>query len=470
MKKIFTFFGVILVTSASLSQTNVNDPSFENWGNIVVKDSIEFWTTSTQELQNNGIMDVNNSYQVGNAKDGNYAIHLETVFYDNNGSIDTLFGYAVKENVSNGFQGFPYNSQVDEFKGWYKSDIQGIDTAFVLVQLSLAGTIFDGGQFPIYGTNSTWTQFSIPLNNGSFITPDSVFIGFASSHFQNNTVIAEGSWIEIDSVGFDFSGPSTPAALPNFSFESLIQETIEQPTDWWSFDASLYSQFGTVSVTKSTDAQDGLASMRIETTIDLVNSSIPSIVSNGYFNFSSGWLAGGAPFNAQPDTFSVKYKFTPSGIDTAAVILESWNTTTGMLVDTIDIWTNGGTWTTKNIQLGYTEAPDSIRVSFFSGNNAGSVLLVDDIQFIGGDLGFEEPQATTWNMYPNPANENIYVTNIEDNAKVEIYNLNGQLIYSNYQTNNKQLNINVSDWENGIYLIKINSESSLKTKKIVVKH
>jgi len=465
MKKIFTFLGAISLASLSLAQTNVNNPSFENWENVVVKDSIEFWTTSTSDMQNSGNITINNTYQTGNAKNGNYAMHMETIVFDNNGSNDTIFGYCVKENVNNGFEAFPYNSQVNEFKGWYKCNTVNNDSAFVLVQLFLGGTLFDAGLFPMVGNVSSWTEFSIPLNNGNVLTPDSVFVGFVSSHFQNSTVVEPGSWLEVDSVGFAFNGVgATP--LPNFSFESLIQETIEQPTDWWSFDQSFYNQTGNTYVTKSTDTQDGVSSMRIETTPELVNLNIPALVSNGTFDFGIGWFVDGEPFNAQPDTFSVKYKYTPSGIDTAYVLVESWNAN-GSQVDTTDMLPNT-TWSTHNIELSFTEAPDSMRISFYSGDNVGSVLLIDDIQFIGGDLGFNDSELLEWSMYPNPATNEFTLTNV-NNAQIEIYDLNGKLVYNN-QVSNYQINVSTLDWQNGIYLVKIISNNLVQTKKLVIKH
>ena len=52
-------------------------------------------------------------------------------------------------------------------------------------------------------------------------------------------------------------------------------------------------------------------------------------------------------------------------------------------------------------------------------------------------------------------------------AKVEVYNLVGQLIYAEQ---GKVVNINASNWNKGIYLVNItDNNGAIETKKLVVR-
>lgn len=474
MNKFLTLFLVISAYIAGYSQATVSNAGFENWSDKVIKDSVEEWMTSSLQFQYQGI-DLNNSYQVSPGSAGNYGIHIETVLWYNQGAgqNDTVFGFIIKNDVPNGqFVGFPYSDTVDTFSGWYKSDVQPGDTAIAIVQLSKNGSVYSMNVYKFYGTQSTWTQFSFPLMNGATEEPDSVFVGFASSDPFTPGIAEPGSWLEIDDISFEFNSGSmtAPSAIPNQSFENLFQETIEVPDDWWSFDPIVYNMFGSVAVTKSTDAAAGTYSMKIENTFDYASNSIPALVTNGYFELGSGTIMGGAPFIAQPAQFSGQYKYNPSLSDTAAVMLEMWNAGSGMLVQEFDTLLSASTWSPFSINLSFTEAPDSVRITFFAGENFGSVLLIDDIQFTGGDVNVEENSPIIeWTYYPNPASE-IVTVKFDEASEIEIVDISGKTIYWNNNLNSNSVDISTTEWNNGVYFIRMNNNGKVETKKLIVRH
>lgn len=470
MKKILLSLGVMASLGTGLAQSDVVNGGFENWENKVVKDSLVEWTTSGQELMRIG-MEVSNSYQVTGAQDGNYALHLETMVFNN----DTVIGYAVKNAVVNDtFQKFPYNDHVTNLKGWYKSNVLNADTAFVVVELSLNGTVFSAGVQPIIGANSTWTAFDVALPNTSIMTPDSVFIGFTSSHFDIPSVIEEGSWIEIDNIYFENSGTAT-TPIPNHSFENTYQETIEHPQDWWSFSNMLYAYDGSTYVSKSTDAPEGNSSLKIVKTASLDATGLFPIVTNGIYDFNdidpNSAFVGGIPFTAQATGFSFEYKFTPSGIDTAGFFLKIWKNGVALpLVNTFNyLYSTSGSWQTETISLNLTQAPDSAQVTFFGGGNVGSVLLVDDVKFTGGDVyvpTLENDDEFT--VYPNPASDKFYLNNVE-NTYVTVLNMSGEQVFNEY-INQSVLPVETTDWSNGVYLVRVTGRNGSTMKKIVVAH
>jgi len=73
------------------------------------------------------------------------------------------------------------------------------------------------------------------------------------------------------------------------------------------------------------------------------------------------------------------------------------------------------------------------------------------------------------NIFPNPSNASLFIENIFDDSKLEIWNSNGQLItsFSNI-TNTFSLEIiEFKNFQKGIYYIKIVSSETFFTKKII---
>ena len=70
-------------------------------------------------------------------------------------------------------------------------------------------------------------------------------------------------------------------------------------------------------------------------------------------------------------------------------------------------------------------------------------------------------------IYPNPTNGNFTVAG-NDIAKVEVYNLLGQMVF--VQQGEKMVNINAGNWNKGIYLVNVTSQNgTVETTKLIVK-
>jgi hypothetical protein len=73
------------------------------------------------------------------------------------------------------------------------------------------------------------------------------------------------------------------------------------------------------------------------------------------------------------------------------------------------------------------------------------------------------------NLYPNPTNSilNIEIKNELSNGTVEVYDMLGKQIFKLTITSNNVSKIDVSNWNNGLYLVKISSDESIETKRFV---
>ena len=77
-------------------------------------------------------------------------------------------------------------------------------------------------------------------------------------------------------------------------------------------------------------------------------------------------------------------------------------------------------------------------------------------------------------IYPIPATDvlNVELSNINDNSKmtVNIYSIQGKLVFNaTYESSNK-LTFDVSNFESGMYILEVVSENYKSAKNIVVVH
>lgn len=474
MKKLFTLLGIV-VASACMAQSTISNPSFESWGDVTSMDSLEQWYSSSAENYAAG-RPVDNTYSVGSPQHGSSALHLETVeYYDIfSGDLDTLFGYAVLGNPPGAsFPTFNYTDTVDNFTGYYKCNVVPGDTAIILVELYKAGVNYATGVMQVYGAQASWTEFNVPIIGGQTDSPDSLFLGFTSSDPFTPGIAKAGSWLEIDSVGLEFtSGTAVPSALPNNSMEDFYTEVVSVPSNWWTMDPHLnWTSGGSTYATESSDAYAGSSSLEITTTLFNVGASVPAVVTNGTMDyFNMGTFEGGDPFIAQPDSLKGYYKYSTLTTDTAWFGVTMWNAGTGILIDSVDYLLPSNTWAPFGMQLGISEAPDSMRLIFYSGEALGSEFLVDDLSFIGGDLGFENrPNTLDWNFYPNPADHNI-VIHFQEAQQLDMIDITGKIIYRSNIEDLNSININTQDLINGVYFLRIRSNGVSSTKKLIINH
>lgn len=113
----------------------------------------------------------------------------------------------------------------------------------------------------------------------------------------------------------------------------------------------------------------------------------------------------------------------------------------------------------------YTESTGTIR--FGSGKVDAYHAIMDALGIDG--LAEINSNANLYSVFPNPANNVIYVSSInnENQTVAELYDMNGRLLLqSNLKQGVNQLNIN--NYQSGIYILKISNEKFSKMEKIVI--
>ena len=82
--------------------------------------------------------------------------------------------------------------------------------------------------------------------------------------------------------------------------------------------------------------------------------------------------------------------------------------------------------------------------------------------------GITEQGNITVNVFPNPAGQSLEVE-AEGMTQVAVYNMLGQQVYKSLCDSNK-LNVNVSSWSKGIYLMKVQTLEGVISRRVSVVH
>lgn len=83
-------------------------------------------------------------------------------------------------------------------------------------------------------------------------------------------------------------------------------------------------------------------------------------------------------------------------------------------------------------------------------------------------LATDEAHALTAAIYPNPANDLVTLETVTGEKEISIYNYTGKVVYES-RTSNGQVNINVSGFDAGIYVVRITFDDAVISKQVVVK-
>lgn len=190
-----------------------------------------------------------------------------------------------------------------------------------------------------------------------------------------------------------------------------------------------------------------------------------SFQTENYINLkiSSKQRAGGT--NGGPKDFKLQYKIGESG---------TWTDIAGGTVTLANNWISGNI---NNLSLPAEcqDLPSLVYVRWIMASNtdvnggtlsANGISKIDEI-IVTGDLILSEWNKITVNIigiYPNPSKGDITINTNENPDKIEVYNLNGKLIYS-IQPKTEFTKISL---KKGIYCVQIQSIQGRLTKKIII--
>ena len=99
-------------------------------------------------------------------------------------------------------------------------------------------------------------------------------------------------------------------------------------------------------------------------------------------------------------------------------------------------------------------------------NEAGESEHSNEVCVTTHPDGVEENEAT-FNIYPNPVSDNLVIETEANIEAVTIYTVTGVVVYNEVEFSNNT--INVSDFANGVYIMKVRTENGEAVQRFIKK-
>ena len=111
---------------------------------------------------------------------------------------------------------------------------------------------------------------------------------------------------------------------------------------------------------------------------------------------------------------------------------------------------------------------------FVNVNGYGNSTFIDNINLNAGTLSVEDTVLTTITMYPNPAEDEVFIdfgTNTPNNYSIAVTNSLGQImqVQNGNDISTGTARLNVANYASGIYFVTIKTGVQTETKKLVIK-
>lgn len=185
----------------------------------------------------------------------------------------------------------------------------------------------------------------------------------------------------------------------------------------------------------------------------------------------------GFAYTQRPTALTGKWQFMAQGNDPGfiAIYFSKWNNSTkkreiiGTGVDTLKGMEMA--WANFSIPITFSSpsTPDSCIIFLSSSGSTPlqfSYLFVDDLAFEKSAGIFDNVKSKgTFTFFPNPTIDllKLDLHELKNIKLIQILNIQGEVLYSNYSAVNE---IDISQLTPGIYLINVQSEEGLSTKRI----
>ncbi|MBW7867779.1 MAG: T9SS type A sorting domain-containing protein [Brumimicrobium sp.] len=144
-------------------------------------------------------------------------------------------------------------------------------------------------------------------------------------------------------------------------------------------------------------------------------------------------------------------------------------TNLGVFTDSTDQW---GVHTI-NHQIPSSIGNDDYLIRFYaiqqtptSSSSMGNFL--DDIKVFKGEASLSNiDKNSNYLIFPNPANNQVTISNLPTSAIISIVDLTGKTVYTT-ATTQSELQISTNDLINGAYFVKVESNGNVATEKLII--
>lgn len=185
---------------------------------------------------------------------------------------------------------------------------------------------------------------------------------------------------------------------------------------------------------------------------DSIKSSKAAVYLAGDFGIGKAWAMPGslAPLKCTPNNDSTKFSLSLWVHDSTVIQYKNFLVFNGAASWSYGEW-NGGD------------------------NRVDSIAGPDSLNTVWGEMGYvgipvNQAALPDFTIYPNPVHDVLYINNIENANRIEIFNVVGQRVRVIREITGKNVTIQTGDLNNGIYVVSAFGENGLlKSLKFIKK-
>lgn len=130
-------------------------------------------------------------------------------------------------------------------------------------------------------------------------------------------------------------------------------------------------------------------------------------------------------------------------------------------------WT--ATWySSTGLLIGSGESVDGLSAGSYSVLVVDSIGCSVEVESFDVISALEEALDATWAVYPNPASQSLVLTGLPPGSSWVVRTAEGRVMTTGH--GRLQENVDVSSWNNGVYLVQITASNGVTTRRVVVRH
>lgn len=130
-------------------------------------------------------------------------------------------------------------------------------------------------------------------------------------------------------------------------------------------------------------------------------------------------------------------------------------------------WT--ATWySSTGLLIGSGESVDGLSAGSYSVLVVDSIGCSVEVESFDVISALEEALDATWAVYPNPASQSLVLTGLPPGSSWVVRTAEGRVMTTGH--GRLQENVDVSSWNNGVYLVQITASNGVTARRVVVRH
>ncbi|MCP4311340.1 MAG: T9SS type A sorting domain-containing protein [Bacteroidetes bacterium] len=148
------------------------------------------------------------------------------------------------------------------------------------------------------------------------------------------------------------------------------------------------------------------------------------------------------------------------------LVIDAWKTSDANQTHTVKINLAADDRVPVKIEYANKTGDGTIKLEWESASQLKEVIPQSQLYPASKTTDIHEYESATPQVYPNPARDKVYIE-VPESSVVEIYTMMGQLVYSNDHLP-ERIEIELSDWETGIYLVRIKSCTKIYSQTLII--